>query len=193
MNRVLILSLLLLAAIVAGRAAYGAETAGHHRVKLFGVPIKGATRAIIRDALKRHGLAPMKDSDQPWADQYDATSLWSEPSVLTVEYTSDDRFAAAEYVFPLSSIDPDKVKHVIRLVSTKYGPPDSHDESIFNEYRAAWNLGDGMRILVSRGDPFNFTFLRYIDTAQYKRRQTELRAKKKADLKREAQQRDAAF
>ena len=89
-------------------------------------------------------------------------------------YTENSHFAMAEYTFP-SSMNIGQVRHIIKMVSTKYGQPSS----VNGDYRlgpvtAVWNVGDGMEVEVRRGWPNTTTYLDLIDVGARARMKRQL-------------------
>lgn len=136
---------------------------------LFGVPLQGATRTQLRQALSKAGLSPIRVDEHYFCDKYAVRGQLAGASQLEVCYTQGDRFALAEYTFP-GFMDTALVKRVIDTVATKYGRPGflSGDFNLGN-VTAEWNEAGGMRIRVARGWPDTTTFLDLEDPAAERR------------------------
>ncbi len=154
-------------------------------LKLFGVNLKGITRDQLEPVLTKAGLTPHNGHvGAKWRfDEYDVNGRLKGASELDVGYTSDNRFALAEYTFP-SVMDPGQVRRIIDVVKKKYGQPSSVNGPYgLGSVTAYWNVGRGMRIEVKRGWPDTTTYLDLIDVKAYaamKRSMAEQKAKQKA-------------
>jgi TPR repeat protein len=138
-------------------------------LKLFGVGLKGITRDQLEPVLTKAGLTPHNGhvGAKWWFDKYDVNGRLEGASELAVGYTSDNRFAFAEYTFP-SIMIPDQVRRIIAMVKTKYGRPSSVNGPYgLGNVTAYWNVGDGMRVEVKRGWPNTTTYLDLIDVKAY--------------------------
>jgi len=154
-------------------------------LKLFGARLKGITRDRLEPVLTKAGLTPRNGHvGAKWRfDEYDVNGRLKGASELAVGYTSDNRFALAEYTFP-SVMDPGQVRRIIDMVKTKYGQPSSVNGPYgLGGVTAYWNVGGGMRIEVKRGWPNTTTYLDLIDVKAYAAMKQSM-AKQKA--KREA-------
>jgi hypothetical protein len=139
-------------------------------LELFGVPLKGATRGQLREALKRHGMRAIVEDDRMWADVYDPTGVQKYASIFYAGYVSaTGRFAIAQYEFPATKGTFDNVitgEAVVAMVSAEFGAPSSVNRHFGAEggMRALWNFEGGMAIEVSSGWPDTTTYLTFIDT-----------------------------
>jgi hypothetical protein len=192
-------AVLLLAWILTGMHALQAVTqerpgpAPTH-LELFGVPLKGATRNQLREALKRHGMRATREDDRYWLDFYDATDVLEGASEFCAGYVSaTGRFDFAQYEFP-AFMDTRMVERVVKMVSTKYGaPPSIKGRYGLGEVLASWNLEGGMEIEVSRGWPDTTTYLTFIDTAADAEMRSEIDAEKAAQERKKAEGQSHAF
>ncbi len=140
-----------------------------HAPKLFGVPLVGAMRDGMREAVKRAGARPVREKYSYWCDKYDSKALLKGTSELYLCYSADsdpdgasstDFFAYAEYTFP-SFMDVEQVARVRDMVASKYGPPDEvHGMVRVGKVRYVWHR-DGVDIIVYRGWPETTTYLKY--------------------------------
>lgn len=152
----------------------GATAAGT-APELFGVSLKGATRASMRPALVAGGLKAKREDDRYWVDVYDATGVLESASEFMAGYVAaTGGFAYAEYTFP-AFMDTELVGKVIARVVSKYGRPTrrSGNEDL-GPVSATWDLGQNMQIEVSRGWPDTTTRLRYSDTTNYRVMRAEI-------------------
>lgn len=163
-------------------------------LELFGVPLKGATRDQLREALKRNGMRATREDDRYWLDFYDATDVLEGASEFYAGYVSaTGRFAFAQYEFP-AFMDTRMVERVVNMVSTKYGAPSSVKGRYgLGEVQAWWNLEGGMEIEVSRGWPDTTTYLTFIDTAADAEMRSEIDAEKAAQERIKAEAQSHAF
>jgi hypothetical protein len=168
-------------------ACWSAET-GPKRLMLFGVPLKGETRAELRKVFKTHGMVATREDDSYWSDQYDPGSVLDGASHFGAFYVSaTGRFAMAEYTFQ-SSMDTQLVGKIIDMIRSKYGPPTYMKGTIaVGEVLAAWEFPDGTVISVSRDWPDTTAYLDYIDRKARDAMESEIAVKKR----RQAQQSDS--
>ncbi len=164
-------------------------------LKLFGVNLKGITRDRLEPVLTKAGLTPRNGHvGAKWRfDEYDVNGRLKGASELAVGYTSDNRFALAEYTFP-SVMDPGQVRRIINMVKMKYGQPSSVNGPYgLGNVTAYWDVGDGMRVEVKRGWPDTTTYLDLIDVKAYaamKQSMAKQKAKQKAG---QAKEQNSAF
>jgi hypothetical protein len=161
MKRILILAATLLAASL---GAYTAEKPAQPvaPLQLFGIDVKGASRARLRTALKIEGLEPVREDDALLSDAYRGAD--GRTSVDVVYQPGTRIFAWALYRFP-SKNDPDQVRRVIEMVSMKYGrPTDIDGDYQGGEVTGTWDRSDGTRIQVYREWPDTTTYLSLVDT-----------------------------
>lgn len=92
-------------------------------LELFGHPLQGAARETLRAVLKNHGMREVRLGQHNGDDVYDATAVLQGASQFQVGYVpATQKFAYAQYTFP-GFMKMELVSHVIRMVSSKYGPP----------------------------------------------------------------------
>lgn len=153
-------------------------------LKLFGVPLQGATRQMLEPALIHAGFSPIHVGDHWWYDSYHVDGQLPGARKLLVGYTASNHFAMAEYIFP-SFMNTEEVSRVIHLVEDKYGDPTRQSGNIsLGGVSATWDEGDGMIIRVSRGWPSTTTYLQLENVALYQ--------KMKAEMHQQNQQQQAA-
>lgn len=150
-------------------------------VELFGVSIKDATRDNFRQAVKNGGLKATREDNDYWYDNYAVSGVIPGASEFTVGYTmKQGKFAHAMYTFP-SFIDVGQVKQVIDLVSKTYGKPNRVEgHYAAGEVKATWNLDGKTQLVVSRGWPVTTTYLQYINKAEKKLMEQEIKAHQSA-------------
>lgn len=163
-------------------------------IELFGTPLKEATRSQLRDTFKKGGLQTIRENDSYWTDIYDASNVLDGASELRVWYVmASGKFAGAEYTFP-AFMDKELVKKVINMVATKYGPPTSQNGNYaLGNVKATWNMGNGMKIEVSRGWPDTTTLLAFIDHSANAQTQQEIALEKKKQEQEKAKAQSHAF
>ncbi|GLR00127.1 hypothetical protein GCM10007863_45470 [Dyella mobilis] len=161
---------------------------------LFGAPLKGASRPQLREVFRAHGLAPIREDDQYWYDEYNPTSVLEGASSLAVGYVAaTHKFAVAEYKFS-GTMDTQLVARVINLIESKYGAPSSRSGNInLGDVLATWNFPNGMKITVSRDWPDTTTFLDYVDVTANTAMQAEIDAEKQRQAKEKASSESSAF
>jgi len=189
------LSRLALATALAAVTTFAAHQA--HAVEplaLFGTPLKGASRAVLRQTLVKAGLTPTRVDDSYYCDQYDTNDVLKGATKLSVCYTEDDNtFAVAEYTFP-AFMDTGLVKRVIDTVSVKYGRPTSMSGDIgLGNVTARWVEPQGMEVRVSRGWPDTTTYLDLIDLANDRKMHAQMKAAEQERLRQRAKQDSKAF
>lgn len=142
---------------------------------LFGAPLKGATRAELRQVLVKAGFAPNRVDDKYFCDNYAVRGQLKGASQLSVCYTEgDNKFATAEYTFP-GFMNMDLVKHVIAMVETKYGRPNGLSGDFgLGPVVARWVEPQGMQVKVSRGWPDTTTYLDLADKANAARMNAQI-------------------
>jgi hypothetical protein len=172
---------------IALSACWAAETAPK-RLMLFGVPLKGETRAELRKVFKTHGMVATREDDSYWSDEYDPSSVLDGASHFSAFYVSaTGRFAMAEYTFQ-SSMDTQSISKIIGMVQSKYGPPTLMKGTIaVGEVLVVWEFPDGTAISVSRDWPDTTAYLDYIDRKARDAMEVEIAAEKR----RRAQQNDS--
>jgi hypothetical protein len=157
--------------------------AAHLPLVLFGVEIKGALRETLRAAILKAGAVPKKLNSNPSAgnyypfDDYYPRQLLKGANLLTLGYTTHDRFAFADYTFA-SHLDVAQAQRIIDLVSSKYGKPDTISGNInLGPVSAEWNMGD-MFIAVERSWPDTTTHLIYYDQKAFRELKEQFQAAK---------------
>lgn len=163
-------------------------------LSLFGTPLKGASRAVLRETLSKAGLQPKRVDDGYFCDLYKVDGQLQDASELTVCYTEgDDKFASAEYTFP-AFVDTGMVKRVVERVTLKYGRPSrvSGDYGL-GSVTALWLRPQGMEIRVARGWPDTTTYLDLIDVANQRRMEQQIAAVKAQQQRQQAQRERDAF
>lgn len=161
---------------------------------LFGTPLKGASRDVLRQTLAKSGLTPTRVDNSYYCDEYDTNDVLRGATKLTVCYTEDNNsFASAEYTFP-AFMDTGLVKRVIDTVSVKYGRPSSLSGSYgLGNVTARWIEPQGMEIRVARGWPDTTTYLDLIDVANDRKMHAQMQAAEQARLRQRAQSDSKAF
>lgn len=161
---------------------------------LFGTPVKGADRAVLRRALTAADLRPVRIDDSYFCDKYQTNGVPQEARKLTVCYTARrSTFAVAEYTFP-AFMDTGLVRRVIDMVRHQYGSPSSMSGDYdLGPVTAQWNLPGGMRIRVSRGWPITTTFLDLSDAAANRRLNAEVKAVEHARQEKRESESSKAF
>ncbi|MGC9185433.1 MAG: hypothetical protein ACP5GC_08310 [Thiomonas sp.] len=161
---------------------------------LFGTPLKGASRDVLRQTLAKAGLTPTRLDNSYYCDQYDTNDVLKGATKLSVCYTEDNNtFASAEYTFP-AFMDTDLVKRVIDTVAVKYGRPSSISGNYgLGNVTARWTEPQGMEIRVARGWPDTTTYLDLIDVANDRKMHAQMQAAEQARLRQRAQSDSKAF
>jgi len=161
---------------------------------LFGTPLKGASRDVLRQSLAKAGLTATRVDDSYYCDQYDTNDVLKGATKLTVCYTEDNNtFASAEYTFP-AFMDTDLVKRVIDTVAVKYGRPNSMSGNVgLGNVTARWTEPQGMEIRVARGWPDTTTYLDLVDLANDRKMHAQMKAAEQARLRQRAQSDSKAF
>jgi hypothetical protein len=171
-----------------------ARGAGGRQLELFGVPLQSADRARLRGAILRSGPVAQREDDRYWVDLYDPKGVLDGATGLSVAYSSEgQRLAYAMYEFK-SFVDPDQVSRIIRMVSTKYGPPAEQRGMLqLGEVTATWRFADGMLLEVSRGWPDTTTCLKFVNPAVERRMKREIDESKDHEERQRARVQTAAF
>lgn len=172
-------------------AANAAET---RSLELFGVVLKGASRDQLRQAFKKNGLRAKREDARYWVDTYSAKGVLDGASDFKAGYASaSGKFAFAQYTFP-AFMDRQLVAKIIKLVSAKYGQPDNLEGYLeVGEVTAVWNMGQNMRVSVSRGWPNTTTYLTYTDLTENSQMNEEIEAEKAAQTAHKARAQSNAF
>ena len=167
------------------------------QLELFGVPLKGATRDQLRQALKQNGMRLI--SEDNYVSLYDPQGVLEGATEFMFRYIPSmkvgfpDEFAIAIYKFP-AFMDTQLVEKVIKMVSTKYGRPSSRSGRYkVGPVEAIWNMGQGMRIKVERGWPDTTTYLSYYDQIAFNQMLADNAETKKAQERQKAKSQGNAF
>jgi hypothetical protein len=179
-------------AITTAFAVHSAQAA--EPLSLFGMPLKGASRDALRQALVKAGLTPTRVDNSYFCDLYDPNGQLKGADKLTVCYTEDDNaFASAEYTFP-AFMDTALVQRVINMVQTKYGRPTSLQGNVnLGDVTAKWAEPQGMQVVVTRGWPDTTTFLDLIDLANNRKMHAQMKADTSDRERKQAQSQSKAF
>lgn len=171
-----------------------ATCAAPTQLTLFGTPLKGETRAQLRQVFKVHGMVPTREDENYWVDEYDPGSVLDGASKFSAGYVAATHvFAYAEYEFS-GSMDTELVAKVIAMVQSKYGAPSSRTGNIaVGEVTATWDFPNGMVIHVSRGWPDTTTYIDYVDIAARKAMHAEMAAEKQRQALQSSQSQNSAF
>lgn len=169
-------------------------SAKSNQLELFGLPLKGASREQLRQALKQNGMRAKREENNYWIDLYDPKGVLDGATRFSVGYVSrTGQFAFAEYSFE-AFMDTGLVEKVINLVASKYGRPTSLKGNYgLGSVNAKWIMGQGMQIEVSRGWPDTTTFMRFIDSNAYQQMQSEIDSEKNAQTQKRAKEQSKAF
>jgi hypothetical protein len=181
-------------AVSAALAAPPSASSVGSPLSLFGTPLKGATRAVLRQTLQQAGLTPTRIDDNYYCDLYKTNGVPANSTELQVCYTEDnDAFASAQYTYP-SFMDVNLVQRVVDTVSTKYGKPSSLVGNYgLGSVTARWIQPQGMEVRVTRGWPDTTTYLHLIDVANENKRQAQAKAAEEARQRRRALEDARAF
>jgi hypothetical protein len=163
------------------------------RLKLFGVSLQNPNRKELESAIKRAGLIPIKESLNDWCDSYKVTGQLDKASKLYVCYTQNNKFAYAQYVFP-AFMNVRLVKHVIAVVSDKYGQPNAIvGDYLLGDVTAYWHFGSNEEIKIFRGWPSTSVYLNLINISNYRRFLYELHKQKEEQTAKKAKSQGNAF
>jgi hypothetical protein len=180
-------------AINSGKTAIKTKNNISNRLKLFGVSLQNPNRTVLEDAIKRAGLIPIKESLNDWCDSYKVTGQLGKASRLYVCYTQNDKFAYAQYFFP-AFMNINLVKHVIAMVSDKYGKPGSvNGDYSLGDVTAYWHFGSNEEIKIFRGWPSTSVYLNLINIPNHNRFLYELHKQKEEQTAKKAKSQGNAF
>lgn len=170
-------------------AAHAADS-----LTLFGTPLKGASRTVLRAALAKSGLNPTRVDNGYFCDEYGVNGQLQGATKLSVCYTEDnDRFASATYVFP-AFVDASKVKQVVQMVTSKYGKASTVNGMFdLGNVTATWNRPADMRIEVTRGWPDTTVYLMLEDRASYAKMQAQIKHARAQRAQKQMQHDSKAF
>ena len=161
--------------------------------QLFNIELKGATRNQIRTALQNTNVSAVREDDQYWIDKYNANGVLQGATDLNFGYSSNGKFAYAEYKFP-AFVDTNKIVQVARLVATKYGKPSQSSGDLdLGEASMTWNFKNGMAIDVYRGWPNTTTYMRYRDKQNYPNMLKEINEVKRQQEQAQIEKQNNAF
>jgi hypothetical protein len=161
--------------------------------QLFNTELKGATRDQIRLVLQSTDVKAVREDNNYWIDKYNSNGVLQGASELNFGYTSNGKFAFAEYKFPVF-MDSGKILEVANLVSSKYGQPSQRSGNPnLGDSSYTWNFKNGMSITAYRGWPDTTTFLQFKDKTNYSKMNNEIEVEKKRQFQQKAQQQQSAF
>ncbi|MDO5544150.1 MAG: hypothetical protein Q4F77_12750 [Acinetobacter sp.] len=161
--------------------------------QLFNIELKGATRDQIRSALQNTNVKVVREDSNYWIDKYNSNAVLEGTTDLNFGYTSNGKFAYAEYKFPVF-MDSGKIIEVANFVSSKYGQPSQRSGNPnLGQASFTWNFKNGMSITAYRGWPDTTTYLNYKDKVNYSKMNAEIENEQKRQLKQKAQQQSSAF
>ena len=161
--------------------------------QLFNTELKGATRDQIRSVLKNTDVKAGREDNNYWIDKYNSNGVLQGATDLNFGYSSNGKFAFAEYKFP-AFVDSGKIIEVANLVSSKYGQPSQRSGNPnLGEASYTWNFKSGMSIRAYRGWPDTTTFLQFKDKTNYSKMDAEIDVENKRQFQQKAQQQGSAF
>lgn len=161
--------------------------------QLFNVELKGATREQMRSAIQNTNVKPIRVDDNYWVDKYRPDGVLQGATELSLGYTSNGKFAYAEYTFP-AFVDTGKIIEVARLVASKYGQPSQRTGNTnVGSASFTWNFKNGTNIVVYRGWPDTTTYLSIKDKTSYAKMNAEIAAEEKRQFQQKAKQQQSAF
>jgi hypothetical protein len=164
------------------------------QVELFGITLKNADREQLRQAFKQNGMKAVREDKLYWVDTYNAEGVLEGASEFSAGYVSaTGKFAFAEYKFA-GFMDTQLVGKVISMVSVKYGRPSAQSGDYgLGPVTATWNIGQDMKIEVSRSWPDTTALLKFIDSAANKQMRVEIDAEMKTQERQKAKSQNKAF
>lgn len=140
----------------------------NHLTQLFGISLVKATRKEIWNALYNTKVIIKRQDASYWGDIYETNQVLEGSSELSIIYTSDNKFAVANYTFP-SRLDLQQIDKIKNMVVTKYGQPiQSQGSALVGEVSYLWKLQDGIELKVYRGWPDTTTYMKYTYPKNYK-------------------------
>jgi len=168
---------------------------------LFGVPLYGATRDMMRSAIKREGARPTREDFSYYADTYNSKDVMPGSSQLAAFYShgaddvsyGDSGDYLARVVYEFSTINKFYIDEIKELLSDKYGRPDrSYGDINVGEVKYYW-YEDGVTINVERAWPSLDVTLSYdVNDFKYKM-DDEIADSKKAEALKKYEGSHAAF
>jgi hypothetical protein len=163
-------------------------------IQLFGTTLQGATREQLRNVYKNSGLTAIRENDDYWVDKYNPNGVLEGATEFTTGYVNKtSKFAYAEYTFS-SFMDSKQVLKVAKMVSSKYGAPNSAKGDIdLGEVSFRWNFPNGISINVDRGWPDTTTYLTIRDQSAYAQEQAEIKSSDVAETNRKSKAQSNAF
>jgi len=129
--------------------------------QLFGVVLKCADRAQLRQAIKQAGAEARFESRAHRGDAYLSHHLMEGSSELRVGYTKDHAFATAKYVFP-EKWDMNLITKLKKQLQLEMGKPDqTHGGLSKAQVLYKWQMVDGIEINLYRDRSERMTYLSY--------------------------------
>lgn len=177
-----------------GASASPCIAAKSPNLELFGHTLQGAQRDALRATFKQHGMREIRLGNRHSHDVYDATAVLDGASQFQVGYVpASQQFAFAQYTFP-GFMKMELVGHVIRMVSSKYGPPTTQTGNYkLGKVSATWQMHKGMEVRVHRDWPDTTTYLSFTDKAAYRSLQAESTAHEQQRMRQKALSQSHAF
>lgn len=161
--------------------------------QLFNTELKGATRDQIRSVLQNTDVKAVREDNNYWVDKYNSNGVLQGATELNFGYTSNGKFAFAQYEFPVF-MNSGKIVEVANLVASKYGQPSQRSGNPnLGDASYTWNFKNGMSIRAYRGWPDTTTFLQFKDKTNYSKMNTEIEAEDKRQFQQKAEQQRSAF
>ena len=149
--------------------------------KLLGIELKGVSRETMRQVLDNHNIQEMGRSR--FADVYSASKLIPQGYLLELGYTSDGKFASAQY-----SITTDNIDQLVKPVEAKYGKPNKVIDTRLDNIRR-WNLDNNMTISIYRSIPDTGIHMLIKDDQNIQKFNQEIQAAKTAEAEKEEEDR----
>lgn len=161
--------------------------------KLFNTLLRCATRNEFRGAVKSAGNKVEREDSKFWVDRYKSSAVLEGSKELLVGYTTDGKFATAQYTIP-ANMDASKIVKVKDMVASKYGKPHSSTGNPdVGEMEYKWTLRDGIQIDLWRGWPDTTVYLSYNEPENYAVMQNEINKEKGARQKARQARQNSAF
>ena len=121
---------MLLVSMICFSSTSFAEKGSIGDIELFGLNLKDASRASLRDAILKSGFS-LHPTDPPteWEDFYAVNGQFFDAYLLSTSFDPDtDKFASAMYIFP-DAVGQDRFDDVVDLLSKKYGETDIRESA----------------------------------------------------------------
>ncbi|MGE4262059.1 tetratricopeptide repeat protein [Shewanella sp.] len=161
--------------------------------EIFGIAIKCANRDQLMAAVKNAGASVIREDKNKWGDVYNSSSVLKGSSEFHIDYTVDDRFAKAYYIFP-SHMDANQITMVRDFVANKYGNPNSSKGNVsLGNASFEWHLKDGIILTVSRGWPDTTTYLNFTYPKNYQEMMNEYERQRKESEAKQYEKQNNAF